>query len=280
MENRSVSQWIGLYVLAVIGGLIIIIPILWMLTIALRPSAQLYITPFPLLPPTTTLDNFINVLLNRTTVPAHLEQGVVRSLIVAVSTTVLAVAIASLAAYALARFNFRGKESYGIFMLVTQMMPAILFLVPLFEILRSLGLVNTLPGLILSYLTFSLPFCIWLLRGYFEGIAVDLEEAAITDGCSRLQALLRITLPLATPAMVATGAFAFINAWNEFLFAFILAGQQPLLTVQLYAFIGQYGPEYGNLMAAAVLIALPPVILFVLMQRHLIRGLTAGAVKG
>jgi ABC-type glycerol-3-phosphate transport system permease component len=218
--------------------------------------------------------------MNRTTIPAHLEQGAVRSLIVAVSTTVLSVSIASLAAYALARFNFRGKESYGLFMLVTQMMPAILFLVPLFVILRNLGLVNTLAGLILSYLTFSLPFCIWLLRGYFEGISPDLEEAAMADGCTRFQAFIRITLPLAAPALVATGAFAFINAWNEFLFAFILDGQQPLLTVQLYAFIGQYGPDYGDLMSAAILIALPPVLLFVFMQRYLVRGLTAGAIKG
>lgn len=278
--KRSVLQWIGLYVLVAIGAIIIVVPLLWMLTIALRPSNQLYITPFPLLPPTLTLDNFINVATNQTAVPAHLEQGVVRSLIVSVSTTVLSVAIASLAAYALARFQFWGREGYGLFMLITQMMPAILFLVPLFVILRGLGLINTLPGLILSYLTFSLPFCIWLLRSYFENISPDLEEAAMTDGCNRLQALIRITLPLATPALVATGAFAFINAWNEFLFAFILASQQPMLTVQLYAFIGQYGPEYGNLMAAAVLIALPPVILFVIMQRHLIRGLTAGSVKG
>lgn len=278
--KKSVLGWIGLYTLVVIGAMIILTPLLWMLTIALRPSQQLYISPFPLLPPTPTLDNFINVLTNRTTVPAHLEQGVVRSLIVAVSTTILAVTIASVAAYALARFTFRGREGYSLFLLITQMMPAILFLVPLFVILRGIGLVNTLPGLILSYLTFSLPFCIWLLRGYFEGISVDLEEAAVTDGCSRLQALLRITLPLATPALVATGAFVFINAWNEFLFAFILAGQQPLLTVQLYGFIGQYGPEYGNLMSAAVLIALPPIILFVLMQHYLIRGLTTGAVKG
>jgi ABC-type glycerol-3-phosphate transport system permease component len=251
-----------------------------MLDIAFRPSAELYQTPFRLLPASPTLDNFINVLANRTVVPAHLEQGFGRSLIVSLCTTVLAVAIASLAGYALARFNFRGREPYGLFLLATQMMPAVLFLVPLFVILRSIGLVNTLAGLILSYLTFSLPFCIWLLRGYFEGISPDLEAAAMTDGCSRLQALLYVILPLVTPALVATGAFAFINAWNEFLFAFILAGQQPLLTVQLYAFLGQYGPQYGNLMASAVLVAVPPVILFVFMQRYMIRGLTAGAVKG
>lgn len=278
--RRSPLGWIVIYVGVFVGIAFTLIPVLWMLSIAFRPSSELYQNPFHIIPVTLTFDNFINVLLNRTTVPAHLEQGFGRSFIVALCTTILAVAIASLAGYALARFNFRGREPYSFFLLATQMMPAILFLVPLFEILRVLGLVNTLAGLVLSYLTFSLPFCIWLLRGYFEGISPDLESAALTDGCSRLQALWYIVLPLATPAMVATGAFAFINAWNEFLFAFILAGNQPLLTVQLFAFIGQYGPEYGNLMASAVLVAIPPVVIFMLMQRYMVRGLTAGAVKG
>jgi ABC-type glycerol-3-phosphate transport system permease component len=278
--RRSLLGWVVIYVCVFFGVAFTLFPVLWMLSIAFRPSSELYQTPFHILPVSPTLDNFINVLLNRTAVPAHLEQGFGRSLIVSLCTTILAVAIASLAGYALARFNFRGRESYSFFMLATQMMPAILFLVPLFEILRVIGLVNTLSGLILSYLTFSLPFCIWLLRGYFEGISPDLEAAALTDGCSRLQALWYIVLPLAAPALVATGAFAFINAWNEFLFAFILAGNQPLLTVQLFAFIGQYGPEYGNLMASALLVAIPPVVIFLLMQRYMIRGLTAGAVKG
>ena len=279
MKKRSTLRWVGLYALVVLGVLFTLFPILWMFTISIRPSKELYITPFRYIPPTPTLENFVNVVTNRTTVPAHLEQGFVRTAIVAVCSTVLAVIIASLAGYALARFRFRGREPYGVLMLTTQMMPAVLFLVPLFIIFRGIGLINTLPGLILSYLTFSLPFCIWLLRGYFEGIPAELEEAALIDGCSRLQALIRVVLPLAAPALVATGAFAFINAWNEFLFAFILAGEKPLLTVQLYSFIGQYGPQYGNLMASALLVATPPVILFLLMQRYLISGLTAGAVK-
>lgn len=279
MKNRSIARWVGLYTLVFVGVLFTLFPILWMFTISIRPSNELYITPFRYLPPTPTLDNFVNVLANRTTVPAHLEQGFVRTTIVAVSSTVLAVLIASLAGYALARFRFRGREPYSVVMLTTQMMPAVLFLVPLFLILQGIGLINTLPGLIVSYLTFSLPFCIWLLRGYFEGIPAELEEAALIDGCSRLQALVYVVLPLAAPALVATGTFAFINAWNEFLFAFILAGETPLLTVQLYSFVGQYGPQYGNLMATALLVAAPPVVLFVLMQRYLISGLTAGAVK-
>jgi ABC-type glycerol-3-phosphate transport system permease component len=279
MKQRSAARWVGLYALVALGVVFTVFPILWMFTISIRPSNELYITPFRYIPPTPTLDNYINVLANRTTVPAHLEQGFGRTVIVAMCTTILAVIIAALAGYALARFRFRGREPYGVVMLTTQMMPAVLFLVPLFVILRNIGLINTLPGLILSYLTFSLPFCIWLLRGYFEGIPVELEEAALIDGCSRLQALVYVVLPLAAPALVATGTFAFINAWNEFLFAFILAGEKPLLTVQLYSFIGQYGPQYGNLMASALLVAAPPVILFLILQRYLISGLTAGAVK-
>jgi len=279
MQRRSTIGWIGLYALVALGVLFTLFPILWMFTISIRPSQELYITPFRYVPPTPTLENFVNVLANQTTVPAHLEQGFVRTVVVSVCSTVLAVIFASLAGYALARFRFRGREPYGIVMLTTQMLPAVLFLVPLFVILRGIGLVNTMPGLILSYLTFSLPFCIWLLRGYFAGIPIELEEAALIDGCNRLQALIRVVLPLAAPALVATGTFAFINAWNEFLFAFILAGEKPLLTVQLYAFLGQYGPQYGNLMASALLVAAPPVILFLFMQRYLISGLTAGAVK-
>ncbi len=279
MKRRSTARWVGLYALVVLGVVFTMFPIFYMFTISIRPSNELYITPFRYIPPTPTLGNYVNVITNQTTVPAHLEQGFVRTVVVSACTTVLAVIIASLAGYALARFRFRGRETYGVVMLTTQMMPAVLFLVPLFVILRNIGLVNTLPGLILSYLTFSLPFCIWLLRGYFEGIPVELEEAALIDGCTRLQALVRVVLPLATPALVATGAFAFINAWNEFLFAFILAGEKPLLTVQLYSFVGQYGPQYGNLMASALLVAAPPVVLFLVMQRYLIGGLTAGAVK-
>jgi ABC-type glycerol-3-phosphate transport system permease component len=186
MKRRSTARWVGLYALVALGVVFTVFPILWMFTISIRPSNELYITPFRYIPPTPTLDNYIDVLTNQTTVPAHLEQGFGRTVIVAVCTTVLAVIIASLAGYALARFRFRGREPYGVVMLTTQMMPAVLFLVPLFVILRNIGLINTLPGLILSYLTFSLPFCIWLLRGYFEGIPAELEEAALIDGCSRL----------------------------------------------------------------------------------------------
>jgi ABC-type glycerol-3-phosphate transport system permease component len=254
-------------------------PVFYMLTISLRPNEDIYLKPFPFIPPRPTLSNYVDVLLGRTVTDARLLESIGRTLVVALASTFCAVVLATLAGYSLARFRFRGRELFGLGLLATQMMPAVLFLVPLFVILRQLHLTNNLGGLTLSYLTFALPFCIWMLRGYFANIPPELEEAAMVDGSTRLQALLHVILPLAAPALAATATFAFINAWNEFLFAFILGGEIPLVTVSLYAFVSQYGPQYGNLMAAAVLVGLPPVVLFVLLQRFLIQGLTAGAVK-
>lgn len=268
-----------IYAFAALFLLFTLGPVLYMLTISLRPNEDIYLTPFPFIPPRPTLVNYVDVLFGRTVADARLLEAIGRTLVVAIASTFCAVVLAALAGYSLARFRFRGRDLFGLGLLATQMMPAVLFLVPLFVILRQLRLTNNLGGLTLSYLTFALPFSIWMLRGYFANIPADLEEAAMVDGSTRLQALRHIILPLAAPALAATATFAFINAWNEFLFAFILGGEIPLVTVSLYSFVSQYGPQYGNLMAAAVLVGLPPVLIFVLLQRYLIQGLTAGAVK-
>ncbi len=280
LENSMrILRPILIYSLAIVGLCFTLAPVLYMLSVSLRPNQDIYLKPYSYIPPSPTLDNYLDVVLDRAINKAKLMDALGRTLTVSISATISAVILASLAGYSLARFRFRGREAFGIAMLTSQMMPAVLFLVPLFVVFRQLQLTNSLVGLTISYLTFALPFCIWMLRGYFEDIPQELEEAAMIDGCTRLQALRRIILPLAVPALVATGTFAFIQAWNEFLFAFILGGKVPLLSVALYAYISQYGPEYGRLMASAILIALPPVILFMLLQRYLIAGLTAGAVK-
>ena len=269
MRTRHIMRLGLIYAMAIVGLAFTLGPIFYIVTISIRPSPDMYVTPFAYIPPHPTLDNYVNVLLNRTaSAQAHLPEAFGRTIVVALSATISAVVLATLAGYGLARFRFRGRETFGVAMLSTQMMPPVLFLVPLFLIFRQLNLTNTLAGLTLSYLTFALPFCTWMLRSYFEDIPVELEDAAMIDGCTRLRVLRHVVLPVAVPALVATA-----------IFAFILGGNIPLLTVSLYAFISQYGPEYGNLMAAAVMVALPPVVLFVLLQRHLIGGLTAGAVK-
>jgi ABC-type glycerol-3-phosphate transport system permease component len=279
MRGHSFGRFAIIYALAALFLVFTLGPIFYMLTISFRTNQDIYEDPFPFIPPRPTLANYVDVLLGRTITDARLLESIGRTLIVSLAATFCAVVLAALAGYSLARFQFRGRELFGLGLLATQMMPAVLFLVPLFVILRQLHLTNNLGGLTLSYLTFALPFCIWMLRGYFANIPPELEEAAMVDGSTRLQALIHVILPLAAPALAATATFAFINAWNEFLFAFILGGEIPLVTVSLYAFVSQYGPQYGNLMAAAVMVGLPPVVLFVLLQRFLIQGLTAGAVK-
>ena len=279
MHRHSLARSAVIYVLAALLFVFTLGPVFYMLTISLRRNEDMYLKPFPFLPPQPTLGNYVDVLLGRTTTDARLLEAIGRTMAVAVSATACSVVLAALAGYALARFRFRGRELFGLGLLATQMMPAVLFLVPLFVIFRQLRLTNTLGGLALGYLTFALPFCIWMLRGYFDNIPRELEEAAMVDGSTRLQALRHIILPLAAPALAATATFAFIHAWNEFLFAFILGGEVPLVTVSLYSFVSQYGPQYGNLMAAAMMVALPPIVLFVVLQRFLIQGLTAGAVK-
>lgn len=279
MPHRRAGQLAFIYLAAALVVAFTLLPIGYMITIALRPNQDIYLSPFPYIPPNPTWTNFADVLTGKTVADARLLPAAGRTLVVAVASTFFAIILATLAGYSLARFQFRGRAGFGLGLLATQMMPAVLFLVPLFVIFRQLHLTNSLHGLTLAYLTFALPFCIWMLRGYFSTIPLDLEEASMLDGSTRLQALWHVVLPLAAPALAATATFAFINAWNEFLFAFILGGQTPLATVALYSFVSQYGPQYGNLMAAALLVGLPPVLLFALMQRFLIEGLTAGAVK-
>ncbi len=182
----------------------------------------------------------------------------------------------------MARTNFRGRSALVVMILIVQMVPLTALIIPLFLQLSSLGLVNRLPGVILTYIAFVLPFVIWTLRGFLAGIPVELEEAALVDGCSRPQAYRRILFPLLAPGLVATGIYAFIQAWNEFLLAYIIISSQDrqTLPVWLAGFTSRTGTDWGPLMAASVVAAIPAVVLFSFAQKRLAVGVTAGAVKG
>ncbi len=204
------------------------------------------------------------------------------SAIVAISATLFSVTFAALAGYALARLRFRGAQSLTGVVLLTYLVPSALLFIPLYQILSRLHLINTLGSLIITYPTFALPFATWLLMGYFRGIPEELENAAMIDGATRFQAFRRITLPLATPALLAVALFTFTNSFNEFLFAFVFITKQSLQTlpVGLQSMIfGDIYP-YGQLMAGALLMAVPVVILYSYGQKFLVEGLTAGSVKG
>ena len=204
------------------------------------------------------------------------------SLVVAGATTVLCVAAGALAAYALARLRFRGKGLILGFVLAVAMFPQISIVSPLFLLLRSLGLIDTYPGLVLPYLTFAMPLAVWLLVGYFRQIPPELEEAARMDGASRWQALTRIVLPLAVPGLATTAILTFIYSWNEFLFAlsFTLGPERQTVPVAIALFRGQYQVPWGQVLAAAVLATAPVAALVLVFQRRIVQGLTSGAVKG
>jgi arabinogalactan oligomer/maltooligosaccharide transport system permease protein len=257
-------------------------PVLWVVTLALAPAAHIAgaeprVVPLPHGAADVTLDNFRVVV--RGWLFAH---QVVNSLVVSLATAGVAVAIATPAAYALARFEFVGKRSGERAMLLTQMFPGVASAVPLYWILDTLHLLDTRSGLVLVYAATAVPFAIFQLRGAFLAIPVDLEEAAMVDGATRVQAFLKVALPAARPAISVTALFAFMSAWNEFILAATLLGRESAFTlpVVLQSYVGEFTTDWGAFAAGAVLVSVPVMGLFYVAQRQLVGGLTAGGVKG
>ncbi len=253
-------------------------PLLWMLSIAFKTPRELAsITP-TLWPRSFTLDNFTAAFQR-----ADLLRSAANSLQVAVATTVLVVLVALPAAYALARFQGRMRQLSTGWILISQVFPVILVVIPLFLILKQFSLVNRLPGLVIVYLVYSLPFALWMLQGYVASIPKDLEEAGAMDGASRLRVLRSIVLPLLLPGIVATAMFTAISSWNEFFFALVLI-QDPdkvTLPLALARFVGAEGQvQLGALGAASLLATVPSLVFFAIIQRRLTSGLLSGAVKG
>ncbi len=252
-------------------------PLAWMISTSLKPTEDTYVIPPLWVPPNPTLKSYAMILGIQNFPRYFLNSG-----IVSLSTTVLAMVFAGLAGYGFARFRFRGSRALMIFTLMTQMFPGILLVIPYFSVMTVTGLLNTYPALVIAYTSFSLPFCVWMLKGFFDSIPAELDEAAMIDGCSRTSAFLRIIVPLSAPGLVATAIFSFLVAWNEFLFAVVLTSTPDmyLVTVGIASNIGQFRIQWNDLMAASVLATLPTITLYAFLERYLVQGLTAGAVKG
>jgi multiple sugar transport system permease protein len=270
------SRAAGLAVLT----LVTIFPLYTIVISSIKPLGDVRST-FHWIPTHITFQPYIDMWK---TIP--LAHYFVNSLIVSVCATVLAVVIAIFAAYAISRYAFRGRQVFTLTVLATQMFPGILFLLPLFVIFvnieKSLGisLYGTYPGLIITYLTFALPFSIWMLVGYFNSIPRELEEAAMVDGATPLVALLRILIPVSLPGIIAVAIFAFITAWGEVLFASVLTTDSTrTLAIGLRNYAAESNVYWNQLMAAAIVVSLPVVIAFLAMQRYIVGGLTAGGVK-
>lgn len=273
VRRTSKAGWniLGLLVFATAG-----FPVYWMLDTAIKPAKDA-IDPDPsLLPTGFTLDNF-----SRAFDIADFWGPVGRSLIVSLSVVLIGVVVGMLAALAISRFAFRGRKIVIVGILAVQMVPLVAMIIPVFLLLNDLHQYDKLSGLIITYLTFILPFTVWTLRGFIVNIPRELEEAAMVDGCSRTGAFIRVVFPLLAPGMVATSVYGFIQAWNEYLYALMLLSQEnQTATVWLGNFTTKHGTEYAPMMAGATMMAVPIVVLFLLVQRKMAAGLTAGAVKG
>ncbi|GAA3050333.1 MULTISPECIES: carbohydrate ABC transporter permease [Actinomycetes] len=259
---------------------IVVLPLYVVLVTSVKPLEDVR-GVFSWWPSTFTLQPYLDIW---STVP--LAHYFMNSLIVVVTATICSVTLAVLAAYALSRFPFKGARTFSMMVLSTQMFPGILFLLPLFliftQIQRTVGiqLNGTHLGLILTYMTFSLPFAIWMLSGFFASIPKDLEEAAMIDGTGRMGALVRVVLPVARPGIIAVSVYCFITAWGEVLFASVMTNADTrTLAIGLRAYASQTDVYWNQLMAASVVVSLPVLIGFMLVQRHLVTGLSAGAVK-
>jgi multiple sugar transport system permease protein len=252
-------------------------PLFWLLKVSVTPDNLLYTEGVRMWPSQTTWDHYAFVL-QHSEFPTFFKN----SLIVSASTAIAVTVCASLSGYALSRFNFRGKYFIVALMLLTQMFPLVMLVAPIFKILSPLHLTNSLTGLIIVYTTFNVPFATFLMQSFFDGIPKDLEEAAMIDGATQFQAFRQIILPLTLPGIAATLGFVFTAAWSELLFALMLinGNQAATFPVGLLTFVSKFSVDFGQMMAAGVMALIPAGLFFLLIQRYLVQGLTAGAVKG
>jgi N,N'-diacetylchitobiose transport system permease protein len=273
-RKRSKAGWnaLGLLIVVIMG-----FPVYWMVLTALRPSQEILSYHQKLYPGSVTLNQF-----KRAMEMPDFWDNVRSSVIIALFSVVVAIGIGLLAAYAIGRFRFWGRRGLMITLLIVQMIPATSMLIPIYIQLNEMGGLNEYWGVIVVYAASTLPFSVWMLRGFIINIPRELEESAMVDGCGQMGAFRRVILPLLAPGLVATAIYALMTAWNEYLFAYVLLqdNDKYTLSVWLLKFTGQRGTDYGALMAGSILIALPVVFFFLLVQRKVASGLTAGAVKG
>jgi trehalose/maltose transport system permease protein len=278
MIKRILSR-AAFYVVLGIGLLYILFPFYWMIVNSLKPAAELFSTPLSYWPRQISFDNYRAVLADSSFVRA-----IFNSVIVAGGATLLSLGLSSMAAYALARYRFPGKQATLYAILGMSTFPQIAVLGGLFMLARALGIYNTYWALILSYMIFTLPFCVWVLTSFIKEIPETLDEASTIDGATPWQCLWRVIIPLAGPGLVATGLLSFINAWNEFLFALTLTADNSARTVPVAValFSGQSEHElpWGKITAASTVVTVPVVMLALIFQKRIVEGLTSGAVKG
>ena len=263
----------------------IFFPVLWLFSASLSTQAELYSIPIHWIPQHPTLTNYLQIIFPSqaiSSVPRAFAVAIWNSVKIASAVTVICILIGSLAAYALVRIPFKFNRAIQLGIIATRMIPEVSLILPLFIIASSLQLINKPIILIIAYMSFALPYAIWLMAAYFQTVPVELEDAARMDGCSRLGILFRIIMPISVPGLVSTAMFVFLLAWDEFFYALIFTSTLASKTapVAIAEFVGRYAVNTTGMMAGGILAALPPMILAFIFQRYIVSGMTAGAVKG
>ena len=285
MSYRKFFRKLALFLLTLPVYLFIFSPLLWLFSASLSTQVELFTVPPHWIPDHPTFQNYLDIFfpsLAASSVPRTFATALLNSIKIATIVTIICIAIGSLAAYALVRIPFRFNRQIQLGIIATRMIPEVSLVLPLFIIASSLQLINKPIVLIVTYMTFALPYAIWLLAAYFQTVPIELEDAALLDGCSRLEILLRVVMPISVPGLVSTAMFVFLLAWDEFFYALIFTSTLAAKTVPvaIAEFVGRYVVNVNGMMAGGILAAVPPVLVALIFQRYIVSGMTAGAVKG
>ncbi len=285
MNYRKILRKLALFLLTIPVLLFIFLPVMWLFLASLSTQVELFTVPPHWIPQHPTLQNYLDIFFPSqaaSSVPRTFAVSLLNSIKIASAVTIISLVIGSLAAYAIVRIPFRFNRAVQLGILGTRMIPEVSLIIPLFILASSLDLINRPISLIVAYMSFALPFAIWLMAAFFETVPIELEDAARIDGCSRLGILFQVVMPISAPGLVSTAMFVFLLAWDEFFYALIFTSTLASKTVPvaIAEFVGRYVVNITGMMAGGILAAVPPVILALIFQKYIVSGLTAGAVKG
>lgn len=275
-KRSPMQNFLLLYLPLFVMLLFLLFPFYWTFVTSIKPEAELYGSVVTYWPRNVTFESYRKLFVD-----FNFLKPMGNSFIVAIITTLITLTVSMLASYSFSRFRFAGRKAFMVLFLTNNMFPTVLLLIPLYAIMRSMGLLYTPASLVLSYATFTIPFSVWLLNGFINDLPLSLEEAAMVDGCNRAQAFTRIIFPVLVPCLVATGVYIFMTSWNEYTFAVMFTNERNrTIPVALKNLIGQLGVQWDLLTAGGIITIIPVCIMFFFAQKRLVEGLTAGAVKG